>query len=151
MDNAMALEWWHWEIAGLALVLLELAVPAFFIIWFGFGAMLVGLALLVVPGLALSAQIGVWVLASVAMTVLWFRVFKRSQHKTLIGTAAGEVIGEIGLLVSAVAPFERGKVRFQRPVLGAEEWACVAESSIAAGQRVRVVSVEGSYVKVAKA
>ena len=151
MDNAMTLEWWHWEIAGLALVLLELAVPAFFIIWFGFGAMLVGLVLLLAPGLTLSAQIGVWVLASVAMTVLWFRVFKRSQHKTLIGTAAGEVIGEIGLLVSAVAPFERGKVRFQRPVLGAEEWACVAESAIAAGQRVRVVSVEGSYVKVAKA
>ena len=147
----MTLEWWHWEIAGLALVLLELAVPAFFVIWFGFGAMLVGLVLLLAPGLALSAQIGVWVLASVAMTVLWFRVFKRSQHKTLIGTAAGEVIGEIGLLVSAVAPFERGKVRFQRPVLGAEEWACVAESAIAAGERVRVVSVEGSYVKVAKA
>ena len=147
----MTLEWWHWEIAGLALVLLELAVPAFFVIWFGFGAMLVGLVLLLAPGLALSAQIGVWVLASVAMTVLWFRVFKRSQHKTLVGTAAGEVIGEIGLLVSAVAPFERGKVRFQRPVLGAEEWACVAESAIAAGQRVRVVSVEGSYVKVAKA
>ena len=132
-------------------MLLELAVPAFFVIWFGFGAMLVGLVLLLAPGLALSAQIGVWVLASVAMTVLWFRVFKRSQHKTLVGTAAGEVIGEIGLLVSAVAPFERGKVRFQRPVLGAEEWACVAESAIAAGERVRVVSVEGSYVKVAKA
>ncbi|MDI3514289.1 MAG: NfeD family protein [Gammaproteobacteria bacterium] len=147
----MTLEWWHWEIAGLALVLLELAVPAFFVIWFGFGAMLVGLALLVAPGLALSAQIGLWVLASVAMTVLWFRVFRRSQHKTLVGTAAGEVIGEIGLLVSAVAPFERGKVRFQRPVLGAEEWACVAEVAIAAGERVRVLSVEGSYVKVAKA
>ena len=42
----MTLEWWHWEIAGLALVLLELAVPAFFVIWFGFGALLVGLALL---------------------------------------------------------------------------------------------------------
>ncbi len=151
MNDVMILEWWHWEIAGLALVLLELAVPAFFVIWFGFGAMLVGLALLVAPGLALSAQIGLWVLASVAMTVLWFRVFKRSQHKTLVGTAAGEVIGEIGLLVSAVAPFERGKVRFQRPVLGAEEWACMAESAIAAGERVRVVSVEGSYVKVAKA
>lgn len=151
MDSAMTLEWWHWEIAGLALVLLELAVPAFFVIWFGFGAMLVGLALLVAPALALSAQIGLWVLASVAMTVLWFRVFKRSQFKTLVGTAAGEVIGEIGLLVSAVAPFERGKVRFQRPVLGAEEWVCVAESAIAAGERVRVVSVEGSYVKVAKA
>ena len=151
MNDVMILEWWHWEIAGLALVLLELAVPAFFVIWFGFGAMLVGLALLVAPGLALSVQIGLWVLASVAMVVLWFRVFRRSQHKTLVGTAAGEVIGEVGLLVSAVAPFERGKVRFQRPVLGAEEWACMAESAIAAGERVRVVSVEGSFVKVAKA
>ena len=151
MDNMLIIEWWHWELAGLGLVMLELAVPAFFVIWFGFGAMLVGLVLLLAPGLALSAQIGVWVLASVAMTVLWFRVFKRSQHKTLVGTAAGEVIGEVGLLVSAVAPFERGKVRFQRPVLGADEWACVAESAIAAGERVKVVSVEGSYVKVTKA
>ena len=147
----MTLEWWHWEIAGLALVVLELAVPAFFIIWFGFGAMLVGVVLLAAPELVLSAQIGVWIVASVAMTVQWFRVFKRSQHKTLVGTAAGEVIGEVGLLVSAVAPFERGKVRFQRPVLGSEEWACMAESAIAAGERVRVVSVEGSFVKVAKA
>jgi membrane-bound ClpP family serine protease len=42
-------------------------------------------------------------------------------------------------------------VRFQRPLLGAEEWACMAEGAIAAGERVRVVSVEGSFVKVAKA
>ncbi|AVR86994.1 NfeD family protein [Thauera aromatica] len=151
MESTLILEWWHWEIAGLALVLLELAVPTFFVLWFGFGAMLVGLVLLVQADLSLTAQISTWVAASVAMTVLWFRVFKRSQHKTLVGTAGGEVIGEVGLLVSAVAPFERGRVRFQRPVLGAEEWACVAENAIAAGERVRVVSVEGSFVKVAKA
>ena len=56
-----------------------------------------------------------------------------------------------GLLVGAVEPFQRGKVRFQRPILGADEWACVAESAIAAGERVRVISVEGSFLKVAKA
>lgn len=151
MENALIIEWWHWELAGLGLVLLELAVPAFFVIWFGFGALLVGLVLLVAPELSLTTQIAAWIVASVAMTVLWFRVFKRSQHKTLIGTAAGEVIGEVGLLVSAVAPFQRGRVRFQRPVLGAEEWACMAETAIAAGERVRVVSVEGSFVKVTKA
>ena len=151
MENTLILEWWHWEIAGLALVLLELAVPTFFVLWFGFGAMLVGLVLLLQAELSLTAQISTWVVASVAMTVLWFRIFKRSQHKTLVGTAGGEVIGEVGLLVSAVAPFERGRVRFQRPVLGAEEWVCVAESPIAAGERVRVLSVEGSFVKVTKA
>ncbi|WP_341646686.1 NfeD family protein [Thauera sp. SDU_THAU2] len=151
MDYTSLIEWWHWEIVGVGLVLLELVIPAFFVIWFGLGALLVGLLLLAMPDLSLPTQIAAWTVASVAMAVLWFRVFKRSQHKTLIGTAAGEVIGEVGLLVSAVAPFERGKVRFQRPVLGAEEWACMAESPIAAGERVRVVSVEGSFVKVAKA
>jgi membrane protein implicated in regulation of membrane protease activity len=151
MENALIIEWWHWVLGGLGLVLLELAVPSFFVIWFGLGALLVGLALLTIPTLSLTAQIAAWIVASVVMVVLWFRVFKRSQHKTLIGTAAGEVIGEVGLLVSAVAPFQRGKVRFQRPVLGAEEWVCIAESAITAGERVRVVSVEGSFVKVAKA
>ena len=151
MENALIIEWWHWVLGGLGLVLLELAVPSFFVIWFGLGALLVGLALLTIPTLSLTAQIAAWIVASVVMVVLWFRVFKRSQHKTLIGTAAGEVIGEVGLLVSAVAPFQRGKVRFQRPILGSEEWACMADAAIAAGERVRVLSIEGSFVKVGKA
>ncbi len=145
--EALNPQWWHWQILGIVLVLAELAVPAFFVIWFGFGAILVGLALLLVD-LSLAAQIGLWILASVAMAVLWFRVFRRSQHKTLIGTADGHVIGEVGLLVASVEPFQRGRVRFQRPVLGSEEWACMAESAIRAGERVRVVSIEGSFVKV---
>ena len=151
MENALIIEWWHWVLGGLGLVLLELALPSFFVIWFGLGALLVGLSMLALPALSLTAQIALWIITSVVMVVLWFSVFKRSQHKTLIGTAAGEVIGEVGLLVSAVAPFQRGKVRFQRPLLGSEEWVCTAESAIAAGERVRVVSVEGSFIKVAKA
>ena len=151
MENVLIIEWWHWVLGGLRLVLLELALPSFFVIWFGLGALLVGLSLLALPTLALTAQIALWIITSVVMVVLWFSVFKRSQHKTLIGTAAGEVIGEVGLLVSAVAPFQRGKVRFQRPLLGAEEWVCMAETAITAGERVRVVSVEGSFIKVAKA
>ena len=151
MENVLIIEWWHWVLGGLGLVLLELALPSFFVIWFGLGAVLVGLSVLALPTLSLTAQIALWITTSVMMVVLWFSVFKRSQHKTLIGTAAGEVIGEVGLLVSAVAPFQRGKVRFQRPLLGAEEWVCMAETAITAGERVRVVSVEGSFIKVAKA
>lgn len=147
----MNLEWWHWAVAGIAMILSELIVPAFFIIWFGLGGLLVAGVLLIAPGLSPTAQIALWTVASVAMVVLWFKVFKPGSHKTRIGTADGEVIGEVGLLVGPVAPFQRGKVRFQRPVLGAEEWVCLAEESIAAGQRVRVVAVEGSFLKVAQA
>ncbi len=144
-------EWWTWVVGGIALILTELAIPSFFIVWFGLGAILVGLLMLALPHLSLTAQLAVWTLASLAMVVLWFRVFKRSFHKTRVGTADGEVVGEIGVLVSAVAPFERGRVRFQRPLLGSEEWVCLADSAIAAGERVRVVAVEGSYLKVGKA
>ena len=146
----MNLEWWHWIVLGIALVIAELAVPAFFIIWFGLGALLVGLLMLALPDLSLTAQLATWTVASLAMVVLWFRVFKPSFQKTRIGTSAGEAIGEIGLLVAAVAPFERGKVRFQRPVLGSEEWVCVADSPIAAGERVKVITVEGSFLTVGK-
>ena len=151
MENVLIIEWWHWVLGGLGLVLLVLVLPSFFVIWFGLGALLVGLSMLALPTLSLTAQIALWITTSVMMVGLWFSVFKRSQHKTLIGTAAGEVIGEVGLLVSAVAPFQRGKVRFQRPLLGADEWVCMAETAITAGERVRVVSVEGSFIKVAKA
>ena len=143
-------EWWHWIVGGIVLVLAELVIPSFFIVWFGLGALLTGLLTLAFE-LSLTAQLGTWTLASLAMVVLWFRVFKQSFVKTRIGTADGEVIGEVGLLVGAVAPFERGKVRFQRPVLGSEEWVCLADTAIAAGERVRVVAVEGSFLKVGKA
>ena len=147
----MVLEWWHWIVGGIALIALELALPSFFVIWFGLSALLVGLLLLIAPGLPLTGQLLLWAIASVALIVLWFRVFKRFRDKTRIGTAAGEVIGEIGLLVNAVAPFTRGKVRFQRPILGAEEWSCTADVEIAVGSRVKIVSVEGNFVKVTQA
>ncbi|MDT3670094.1 MAG: NfeD family protein [Aromatoleum sp.] len=147
----MNLEWWHWVIAGLVLILAELAIPAFFIIWFGFGGLVVAGVLLAAPGLSLTAQLALWTVASLVMVSLWFSIFKPGLHKTRIGTADGDVIGEVGLLVGAVAPFSRGKVRFQRPVLGAEEWVCLSEVAISAGERVRVVAVEGSFLKVTKA
>ncbi|WP_237269473.1 NfeD family protein [Pseudothauera hydrothermalis] len=146
----MIFQWWYWLLAGLGLVLLELAIPAFYIIWFGLGAILVGLVVLIGPQLDLAVQIGLWVMASVAMALLWFRVFRRSQNKTLAGTSSGEAIGEVGLLVGSVAPFQRGRVRFQRPILGSDEWTCLADTEIAAGERVKVLSVEGSLVKVGK-
>ena len=144
-------EWWVWIVGGVVLMLAELAVASFFVIWFGLGALLVGLLMLLMPDLSTTAQLATWTIASLAMVVLWFRVFKQNQHKTLVGTAEGEVMGEFGLLVGAVAPFARGKVRFQRPILGSEEWVCTADAAIAAGERVKVVAVEGSYLKVSKA
>lgn len=147
----MTIQWWYWIVSGIVLILLELMVPSFFIFWFGLGAIIVGLLLLVAPGFPLAGQILLWAIASVTMTVLWFRVFSRIRNKTRIGTASGDIIGEIGLLSIDTGPFKRGKVRFQRPILGAEEWSCTSDTEIAIGTRVKLVSVEGSFLKVARA
>ena len=50
----LALEWWHWIVLGLVLTMAELAIPAFFIVWFGVAAAGVGLIVLVAPNLALA-------------------------------------------------------------------------------------------------
>ena len=105
----MSLEWWHWIVLGIALIIAELAVPQFVLIWFGLGALLVGLSLVVLPGLGATAQFLLWTLASLAMIVLWFRVFKRGAHKTRIGMSDANVVGEIGVLTRDVEPFRTGQ------------------------------------------
>lgn len=132
---------------------LELFVASFFVIWFGLGALLVGLAMLAFPAMAFSAQILLLTAASVAMTVFWFKVLRNDGGKTRSGQA-DEALGEIGVLVRAVEPLgiesARGEVRFQKPVMGADVWPCLADEAIAAGTRVRVLAVDGQILKVAK-
>lgn len=71
----MDVQWWYWLVLGVGLMLSELVVPAFFLIWFGLGALLVGVLLLVLPELALAVQLLVWSLASlvggISLVSLW--------------------------------------------------------------------------------
>ncbi len=143
----MMIEWWHWVVLGLCLSIAELVVPAFFIIWFGIGALLIGLLLLVAPDLTFASQLVIWAVVSSLLVLVWFR-YLRPRTMTVIGTSAANVVGEIGVLVSDLCPNSRGQVRFQKPILGADAWECYADESIKAGERVRIVAVEGNYIKV---
>ena len=140
-------EWWHWMVLGLILAMAELAIPAFFVIWFGIGALLVGLILLILPDLGIATQLLLWTAFSTALTLFWFR-FLKPKTMTEVGTSAANAIGEVGVLVSDLTPHSRGHVRFQKPVLGSDSWECYAETAIKAGARVRIITIEGSFVKV---
>jgi membrane protein implicated in regulation of membrane protease activity len=138
-------------VLGVVLVLCELAIPAFFVIWFGLGALIVGLALAVVPALALPAQIVIWIVASLAFVGLWFKVFKVHVHRTKVGLSKGQFAGEVGLVTRAIKPFEKGQIRFQKPILGAEAWEAIADDELAPGERVHVLAVEGNILRVQRA
>lgn len=143
------MEWWHWAVGGIVLILAELALPAFVLVWFGLGALVLALVTAAVA-LGITAQLAVWIVVSLALTAFWFKVFKPSQHKTRVGMSDSDVVGEIGVLTHDVAPFARGEVRFQKPLVGADVWPCIADEEIKAGERVRVLEVEGSLLKVGR-
>jgi inner membrane protein len=142
--------WWHWMVLGIVLVLLELAVPAFFLVWFGVGALIVGFAVLAVPSLSFAWQVLVWIACSILFIWLWFKVFRPGFHKTRAGMSKGALIGEVGLVIRDIRPFEKGQVRFQKPVLGDEVWESLADGEIKAGERVKVLDVEGNILKVGR-
>ena len=139
--------WWHWLVLGCALCASELVVPAFILVWLGLAAFVLTLLTAVVD-IGLSNQLLLWAIFSTVLVVLWLRVFKPSDQKTRSGTSSS-IIGEVGLLVRSVEPYQQGQVLFQRPVMGADRWDCVCETAVPAGARVKVVGVEGSTLKVA--
>jgi len=148
--SLMHFEWWHWAVAGIALILAELAIPAFVLVWFGLGGLAVAVIVLLLPQIEVTAQLSAWLIVSVALIVLWFKLFKPNFHKTRVGMSEANVIGEVGLLTRDVAPFQKGEVRFQKPTLGSDVWPCVADEAIPAGVRVKVLTVEGSLLKVGR-
>jgi len=141
-------QWWHWAVLGLVLIAAELAVPAFVLVWFGLGALFTGLALFIVPSLSQATQIMLWTLSSIAMMVLWFKLFKKSFYKTRVGMSDSNIIGEVGLLIRDVEPFKKGQVRFQKPLMGSDVWDCISDETIQRSERVKVLSVEGNFLKI---
>jgi membrane protein implicated in regulation of membrane protease activity len=148
--GAMDILWWHWCVLGIALMIGELAVPAFFLIWFGAAAVIVGVLLALFPQLPFSWQVILWTALSVASIWLWFKVFRRGYHKTRVGFSRGTFIGEIGLVIQDIRPFDKGRIRFQKPILGDETWESIADEEIRTGERVKVLDVEGNILKVGR-
>lgn len=143
----MTVQWWHWIVLGLVLIASELLVPAMVLVWFGLSALVLGMAVALFPALSLTAQVLAWTLLSIGLVVLWLRVFKTMALSTKAGTPDA-IIGETGLLVSEVAPFKHGEVRFQRPLMGSDVWDCVADDPLKPGSRVVVTAIEGSTLRV---
>jgi membrane protein implicated in regulation of membrane protease activity len=145
----MKFEWWYWMIAGLCLIGLELVIPSFTIIWFGLGALVVGLLTLVIPSLPNWLQALLWAFASVAFTLMWFKYLKPKGDRTHAGLSKEGIVGESGIIIRGTTDsFGKGTVRFRISILGADEWTCFAEDALKVGDTVQVEDIEGQILKV---
>lgn len=143
--------YWHWLIAGMALIVSEIFIASFTILWFGLGACLVGVLLWIGIDLSLTWQVFLWVVSSALFTLGWFKVIKPlSVDRTMAGLSREAVLGERGLLIKETGiEGQKGEVRFQVPLLGSETWPCISNEPIKAGETVRVTDVMGNALVVA--
>ena len=146
----MSVVWWHWVAMGMVLVGLELIVPSFTIIWFGLGAILVGAITALLPGIPLSGQILLWTVTSIMFTIIWFRYFRQRGPTTSSGQSKESFVGEIGLIIKPVGPYETGRIRFVIPVMGSDEWNVSADIDLKIGDRAKIVDIAGHTMKVTK-
>ena len=90
-----AIEYWHWIIFGIALMLSEIFIGSFFIFWFGAAAVVVGLLILPLPDFP-PAQLIIWVVSSAAFVLAWFKRTKPLNIDKPKRPIKEALIGEIG-------------------------------------------------------
>ncbi|MCO8041532.1 NfeD family protein [Acinetobacter bohemicus] len=145
----LVLEPWHWFVLGILLILSELLLPAFAALWFGIGALMVGILYWMFPMMGLTTQLLTWIVLSVLCTLLWFKFIKPlSTDKTKAGLSREATIGQIGMVIQTNMEHGQIRVRFPMPVLGSDEWNCRALDKVQVGDRVRVVEILGNDLVV---
>lgn len=145
----MGLEYWHWLVLGMLLILSELFIPGFTIFWFGLGALIVGGLAWLMSGMSLTLQLLLWTLSSILMTVFWFVVMKpRMVDKTRAGMSREALLGETGQVIRVPDGERRGLVRFTKPLLGSDEWSFICDEPVQIGDRVQIRDVSGNTLVV---
>jgi len=143
--------YWHWIVFGIGLMLLEIVLPSFTALWFGAGAVLVGLLLSLFPTMSTTLQVVLWTTFSILLTFLWFKYLKPlAIDKTKAGLSREAIVGEVGQVLSPPTDERRGKMRFPAPILGSDEWQFISQDELAIGDRVRVIDVSGNSLIVTK-
>ena len=134
-----------WLALGLALVVAELATPSgFFIIFFGIAALTVG----VLSGLNMAGTTWVqWLLFSV-LSIAYVLVFRgRLQSKVQIPPShnVDSLIGVLAIVQERLLPGVVGRVEVRGSMWSARN---TSQVTLDAGQRARVVSVDGLTLTV---
>lgn len=150
MENELL--YWHWIVFGIILIVSEMFLASFFILWFGAAAVVIGALLFLFPDMSQTLQIFLWTVLSSALAFAWLKYLKPlSIDKTKAGLSLEALLGETGQVLSLPNGEKRGTLRFPAPVLGADEWLFISQDELAIGDRVRVKDLSGNTLIVQKA
>ena len=143
--------YWHWILLGIILMISEIFLASFFVIWFGTAAVVTGLLVFFMPTLTPALQVFIWGILSTLSALIWFKYLKpQAIDKFNAGLSKDSFAGEVGQVLKAPEGKERGKLRFPAPVSGNDEWLIVSSDKLTAGDRVHVTGLSGSALIVEK-
>ena len=148
MQEAFAhLQFWHWWIIGVVLVIVELITPGFFLLWIGIAAGVTGLVVFLMPDLSWEVQILIFAPLAVVAVVAARYYLLRNPIETADATLNRRGSQYVGRVFDLQDPIVNGigKVKVADGVWRAEG------PDLPAGAKVKVTGVAGTVLKVEKA
>lgn len=142
----MTLLWWHWLVLGLLLVVAEMAASGgFYIVFFGIGAIVVGL----LASFDLAGPIWMQLLLFSAISVGSLLIFRRRLLKWLQvdpqAPPVDMIVGEVGVAAEDLLPGKVGRVELRGAAWSGRN---ITNVTLARGARCRVIRVDGLTVDV---
>ena len=92
---------WYWLVGGLVVAGLEIVVAGVFLLWIGLGAMMVGILLLLLPGMPFALQLLLFAVTMLSSVALGFFVQRRGGAS--VGAGSGKAVRS-ARTVSCIAP-----------------------------------------------
>jgi inner membrane protein len=133
-----------WWILGLTLLGLELLLPGVYLLFFGIGALVAGLAAFLLPGLGWQGEVLVFVAISFLAALLGHRHYgqrSESAGAAQLNNRTDRLLGRTATLSEAIID-GRGRVSLE------DSWWSVAGPDLPAGTRVEITGATGSVLQV---
>ncbi len=138
------IEFWHWWVAAIVLIVIEVFLPGTVALWMAVSAAVVGLLLLAVPDVTWETQFMVFAVLSVATVIGWrayqLRYPTVSDQPTL-NRRGEQYVGRVFTLDEAIVN-GTGKIHVDDTM-----WKVEGED-LPEGTQVRVTGVEGTVLTV---
>jgi inner membrane protein len=134
---------WHWFVAGVVLLVLEILVPGVFMLWLGLAALAVGAISLAVVW-SWQAQCITFVVLAAAAFPLWRKVARRPHKPTdqpFLNQRAQALVGRVFTLDKPIVD-GAGTIAIDDTVWRAKGKDCPS------GSRVRVTQTDGTMLIV---
>ncbi|PWC52351.1 NfeD family protein [Azospirillum sp. TSO22-1] len=141
------IEFWHWWVIAVALAVVEIWAPGAAFLWLGIAAGVVGVVLLVYPGLGWEGELLLFAALAIAAVLAGRAIYRRAGLHAApnhLNRRAEQYIGTLHTLETAIV---NGHGRAH---VGDTSWT-VQGPDLPAGATVRVVAVDGVVLKVEQA